>query len=314
MIRPLSFLFIIGYLITAKLFAVVNVNLPSGNTSAPTGLGGQPSDPGFANVGQVNGSTGVYLSGGWVLTADHVGAGSFVSNGQSYGYNGVDSYQINGTDLRLFKLSTLPLLPNLNLASSSPSVGSAVVMVGAGRTAQDSLTNWYVDADTSTWTWSESQFVGADYIISGFVTDSSKSVRWGTNTINGFTTYGNSTYENSSAFYTDFSYNNPTSYEAQAVTHDSGGAIFTQNGTNWELAGTIVAVASPFNGQPGGSNNAIFGNYTIAIDLSAHAIDINEYLLTPIPESSISGILTALCAVCCVLGRRYEPSVNASAN
>ena len=207
MIRPLSFFIITGYLITAKLFAVVNVNLPSGNTSAPTGLSGQPSDPGFANVGQVNGSTGVYLSDGWVLTANHVGAGAFVSNGQSYGYNGVDSYQINGTDLRLFKLSTFPVLPSLNLATSSPSVGSAVVMIGAGRTAQDSLTNWYVDADTSTWTWSEDQFVGADYIMSGFVTDSSKSVRWGTNTINGFTTF-----DNASAFYTNFSYNNRRNY------------------------------------------------------------------------------------------------------
>lgn len=312
MIRPLSFLFIIGYLITAKLFAVVNVALPSGNTIAPTGLGGQPSDPGFANVGQVNGSTGVYLSGGWVLTADHVGAGAFVSNGQSYGYNGVDSYQINGTDLRLFKLSTSPVLPSLSIATSSPSVGSAVVMVGAGRTAQDSLTYWYVDVDTSTWTWSENQLVGADYIFSGFVTDSSKSVRWGTNTINGFTPF-NYASASASAFYTDFSYTNRTSYEAQAVTHDSGGAIFTQNGTNWELAGTIVAV-SPFSGQPDDANHAIFGNYTIAIDLSAHATDINEYLLTTIPESSISGILTALCAVCSVLGRRYKSSVNASVN
>ncbi|MEC7486892.1 MAG: hypothetical protein VYE55_01155 [Verrucomicrobiota bacterium] len=308
MIRPLSFLIIIGYLITAKLFAVVNVNLPSGNTSAPTGLSGQPSDPGFANVGQVNGSTGVYLSDGWVLTANHVGAGAFVSNGQSYGYNGVDSYQINGTDLRLFKLSTFPVLPSLNLATSSPSVGSVVVMIGAGRTAQDSLTNWYVDADTSTWTWSEDQFVGADYIFSGFVTDSSKSVRWGTNTINGFTTF-----YNSPAFYTYFSNTNPTSYEAQAVRHDSGGAIFTQNGTNWELAGTIVAV-QPFNGQPGGVNNAIFGNYTIAIDLSAHATDINEYLLTTIPESRVSGTLAAICALCAVLGRRYEKSLKAFDN
>ncbi|MEC8330652.1 MAG: hypothetical protein VXZ45_05930 [Verrucomicrobiota bacterium] len=308
MIHPLSFLIIIGYLITAKLFAVVNVNLPSGNTSAPTGLSGQPSDPGFANVGQVNGSTGVYLSDGWVLTANHVGAGAFVSNGQSYGYNGVDSYQINGTDLRLFKLSTFPVLPSLNLATSSPSVGSAVVMIGAGRTAQDSLTNWYVDADTSTWTWSEDQFVGADYIFSGFVTDSSKSVRWGTNTISGFTTL-----YNSPAFYTYFSNTNPTSYEAQAVRHDSGGAIFTQNGTNWELAGTIVAV-QPFNGQPGGVNNAIFGNYTIAIDLSAHATDINEYLLTTIPESRVSGTLAAICALCAVLGRRYEKSLKAFDN
>lgn len=311
MIRPLSFLFIIGNLITANLFAVVNVIFPSGNTSAPTGLGDQPSDPGFANVGQVNGSTGVYLSGGWVLTADHVGAGSFVSNGQSYGYNGVDSYQINGTDLRLFKLSTFPVLPSLSIATSSPLAGSAVVMIGAGRTAQDSLTNWYVDVDTATWTWSEDQSDAADYIISGFVTDSSKSVRWGTNTINGFTTF-----DNASAFYTNFSFTNRTTYESQAVTHDSGGAIFTQNGTSWELAGTIVAVASPFNfnGQPGGPNNAIFGNYTIAIDLSAHATDINEYLLTTIPESSVSGTLAALCALCAVLGRRYEPSVNARDN
>ena len=40
-------------------------------------------------------------------------------------------------------------------------------------------------------------------------------------------------------------------------------------------------------------------------------IDINEYLLTTIPESSISGTLAAICALCAVLGRRYETSVKA---
>ena len=82
---------------------------------------------------------------------------------------------------------------------------------------------------------------------------------------------------------------------------------------NWELAGTIVAV-SPFNGQPGGANNAIFGNYTIAIDLSAHATDINDYLLDTIPEANVSYFIVAICGFFAVLSRRYELRVNASVN
>ena len=41
----------------------------TGNTTAPA------DDPGFANVGNRGGLTGVYLGRRWVLTANHVGEG-----------------------------------------------------------------------------------------------------------------------------------------------------------------------------------------------------------------------------------------------
>ena len=76
--------------------AIINSTVPFGNTSAPTGMGAEPSDPGFGYVGKLNGSTGVYLGYGWVLTANHVGAGTFALDGTNYSYNGVDSHQIGG--------------------------------------------------------------------------------------------------------------------------------------------------------------------------------------------------------------------------
>ena len=50
----------------------------TGNTTAPS------DDPGFDNVGSVNGLSGVYLGNGWVLTAGHVGSGPMVFGGVTY--------------------------------------------------------------------------------------------------------------------------------------------------------------------------------------------------------------------------------------
>jgi len=50
----------------------------TGNVTAP------PDDPGWANLGTRNGTTVVYIGRRWVLTANHVGVGDVVFEGQTY--------------------------------------------------------------------------------------------------------------------------------------------------------------------------------------------------------------------------------------
>ena len=265
-------------------FAVVVASDPFGNTSAPSGTGSEPTDPGFNYVGQVNGSTGVYLGNNWVLTADHVGTGSFTLGGTTYNYNGTDSYQIGGVDLRLFKINTGPAFAPLTLATTTPSVNNDVVMIGAGRKPTSSTpTTWYVDVDPNDWIWDTSTFPGWDATKAGFTTNTTKEVRWGTNVVERIVTGVKSdSYAATDIIVTDFDETGGTAFEAQAVLNDSGSGVFVDQGSGWELAGTIVSVGN-YDNQPGGNTSALFGNETYAIDLSQHAAEINGYL-SPIPE------------------------------
>ncbi|MGJ8653893.1 MAG: hypothetical protein ACSHX8_11510 [Opitutaceae bacterium] len=291
--------------------AIINITDPLGNTAAPTGLGGEPTDPGFDYVGKVNGSTGVYIGDGWVLTADHVGAGTFNLDGTNYSYNGIDSHQIGGADLRLFKLSTNPLLAPLSISTTSPTISDDVVMIGAGRSPSSATpTTWHVDTDPDPWVWSTSTFTEADTTIDGFTTTSTKTKRWGTNVIEDTTsTLSYLSYTDMSAIITDFDQVGGTAYESQAVTNDSGSGLFIDNGSGWELAGTIVTVGL-HSGQPGGNggaNNALFGNETYALDLSVYADEI--YGL--IPEPRRAAFLLGYLALSAALIRRRKKSSDA---
>jgi hypothetical protein len=267
------------------------MTVPLGNTTAPTGVGDQPTDPGFDYVGKVNGSTGVYIGNGWVLTANHVGAGTFNLDGTNYSYNGSDSYQIGGADLRLFKLSTNPMLAPLTIATTSPSLGADVVMIGAGRSpSSDSTTTWYVDVDTDPWIWNTSSFSGFDYLADGYTTTSTRTKRWGTNVVDSVT---------SGYIITDFDQTGGTAYESQGVLNDSGSGLFIDNGSGWELAGTIVSVWN-YPNQPDGNWSALFGNLTYALDLSAYAAEINSI----VPEPSTSTLLTGLFSLLIINMRR----------
>lgn len=55
--------------------ALISTGDGSGNTTPPS------ADPGFANVGDVNGLSGVYVRNGWVLTANHVGENPIILGG-----------------------------------------------------------------------------------------------------------------------------------------------------------------------------------------------------------------------------------------
>jgi len=90
---------------------------------------------GWDYVGTVNGASGVYLGNGWVLTAGHVGAGTFTLKGTAYAaINGSargisDGYGI--ADISLFKIASVPALTPLTLATQVY-VNQQVVMVGYG--------------------------------------------------------------------------------------------------------------------------------------------------------------------------------------
>ena len=300
---PLSLL--LFFATTSVSSGLVVASNPLGNRTAPTGVGTEPSDPGFAYVGKVNGSTGLYLGNGWVLTANHVGAGNFNLGGINYNYDGVNSHQIGGVDLRLFKLSTAPAFAPLTLSSVTPSVNDEVVMIGAGRTpTSSSPTTWFVDTDPATWVWDTTFFPEADATGSGFKASSPKVVRWGTNVVDSIAvgvTY--SGYSPMDMIVTDFDETGGTDFEAQAVTNDSGSGLFVDNGSGWELAGTIVTVDN-FNNQPGGASSAIFGNSTDAIDLSQHAAEMESYYLMPVPEPAAFAFILGWGALWLCLKRR----------
>ncbi|HKK17978.1 MAG TPA: hypothetical protein VJ952_04780 [Opitutales bacterium] len=287
-------------------YGVVVASNPFGNTSAPSGIGSEPTDPGFGYVGQVKGSTGVYLGNGWVLTADHVGAGNFTLGGTTYNYDGTNSHRIGGVDLRLFKLSSAPALAPLTISTTTPSLNDDVVMIGAGRKPTGSTpTTWHVDTDDpANWVWDTSSFPDADTTKSGFITNTTKEVRWGTNVVDGIdtgVTYWS--YAPMEMIVTDFDETGGTAFESQAVLNDSGSGVFVDHGSGWELAGTIVDV-DIYDNQPGGNSSALFGNLTHAIDLSSHASEINGYYLVPVPESASFALFLLLSSLLRLSSRR----------
>jgi len=264
-----------------------------GLAAAPTGraiviYGGtgieNATDPGsglpWAHVGSLNGATGVYLGvfGGvpWALTAAHVGAGTLTLESGTFAAAGsalvIRNPDNSPTDLAAFPLTTVPLLPNLSLANTAPSVNSTVLLIGNGSRETGSLLYWNVTVDPSgpdTWN-ALPNATGAN--IAGYALGGSGK-RWG------------------EALYTDsFAYSLGSATQtgvvtrlqaatgyAQAAGGDSGGAIFFHNGTSWGLLGIISAVGTLEN-QP--ANTAVAFNQTLGVSLPAY----QTALLAAIPE------------------------------
>jgi hypothetical protein len=99
--------------------------------------------------------------------------------------------------------------------------------------------------------------------IDGYLWSATNPIRWGTNRVAGTDFIGTWT------FYTTFTKisQGGTTHEAQAADFDSGGAVFIKNGSDWELAGLMVAIGV-YGGQP--DETALYGNETHAGDLSIY--------------------------------------------
>jgi hypothetical protein len=220
------------------------------NTTPP------PDGSPWSHVGRVDGPTGVYLGNGWVLTAAHVPS-------TSTNFGGVDYPPVPGSDvilenpdesladLRLFRIDPSPSLGILDIRASTPPNNTAVTLIGRGVPG----------GVTTTWTHEGTPYEGWEWGVAG------GTMRWGTNRVAGTANIGTLTIMTSFTESPGMGY---TTHEAQGTTGDSGGAVFAQNGGDWELAGVMLAIGPGTvpSGQPW--NNALYGNLTFSADLSQY--------------------------------------------
>ncbi|MFP8878809.1 MAG: thrombospondin type 3 repeat-containing protein [Myxococcota bacterium] len=221
----------------------------TGNTNAPS------PDPGWNHVALRGPHTAVYLGNGWVLTANHVGAGSVEIDGVTYPHLASVASQIqnddgSNADLLVFGLALPhPALPELPLARTLPTSGDAAILVGHG-TNRGTATHWQPNPPFPT-------------TFPGYEWGNGRAMRWGTNEIAAAPA---STLFDTQTIATSFD-EGTTSYESQATSGDSGGALFVENAGKWELAGLLFATAG-FVGQP--ASTSLYGNLTYAADISAY--------------------------------------------
>jgi len=224
------------------------------HTTAPS------ADPGFDNVGDVLGLSGVYVGNGWVLTANHVGENPIVLLGVAYDPvpgSGIQfqNPDLSFADLKAYKLlGPNPPLPDLMITDTAPAQNKLVTIIGNGRN-RGTATTWSV---YSGWNWG-----------------SGRTIRWGTNKILGVNVLVNISVLETQAFSTRFDDLNPGQAngqdEADLVNGDSGGAAFTGSGTSAELIGILFA-RGPFEDQP--ESTSLFGNTGLIVDLFAYRSDI----------------------------------------
>ena len=255
---------------------------------------------GWDYVGDVNGLSGTYLGGGWVITANHVGPGDFTLDGTVYPW-------VPGTEVRLeSNLSTLADLvvfaispyPNLNplvIRTLPPRVGEFLVLIGCGRD-RGAGTTWAPNGPLPP---PPDELAGWDWA-------STHSKRWGTNAVESLTT---GLISGTVSFYTSFDEVGVLP-EAQATGGDSGGAVFSIDAGGTELAGIIYA-AGPTPGQP--PNTALFTNLTFAARLDFYRDQIEQItaVQTPVPVVPLSSQLwpilsTALAASGALLARPHS--------
>jgi hypothetical protein len=223
---------------------VVTNNGTAANAAAPA------DDPAWANVGQLNGASGVYLghftSGDWVLTAAHVGAGSINLGGVSYAAVSGSAIQLTNpdgspTDLELFRISSSPTLPNLTLADTSPTIGSMVMMVGYGSTCAATLTTWDTGASPWTATTSPTGPYAQGYL---YEAGSRYTKRWGEDAVTGdfAVSYANGNVKVTTVVLeTTFT---AATGSSELAPGDSGGATFIKAGGQWKLAGINLAIGT----------------------------------------------------------------------
>ena len=254
----------------------------TGNTTAPA------SDPGWDNVGTRGNLSVVYLGNSYVITASHTGVGDVVFNGITHqAVPGTDvvlrNPDMSFADLRLFSIHPIPLLPSLTISSVVPGIGDDIVLIGNGRDRGD-VTSW------------DSNGPPPPGPIGGYEWLGSQTMRWGTNEVDSYSTIsllGLTTKAIVAIFDAG-----ALPHESIATTGDSGGALFHDTGSQWELGG-IMFVISQFGGQP--ANASLYGNAVHSVDLAFYQDDI--LAVVALPESA-SGLWWGTAALLALARRR----------
>lgn len=241
------------------------------------------SDAGSVYLGWANTTGGPRA---YLLSAMHINlSNTMLINAVSYS---VTRQSIAGSDLALLTLSNIdgimPPLPVLDLATTTPAIGTGVILAGFGRNrVQDAATNANIS----------DAVVVPDGV--GYTTTVPQVQRWGTNDTVKFDNVGPPAPVGSlsiggrptTVFVTDFDQPGSgewlTTSEAQAVLGDSGGGVFGFDGV---LHGIIVAVS--------GSNvtDAAFGEKTYFADVATYKTAIDTAIgYTLVPEPSTTALL-----------------------
>jgi hypothetical protein len=250
----------------ASLAVIIETGDGTGNTSAPS------PDPGWDYVGRRGAPTAVYLGDGWVLTANHVGSGAVVLDGISYPAVPGSETRISNpdsslADLIVFAISPYPAWPLLPIATTTPTVGTDVVLIGRGRD-RGLATSWDPNGPPPPGPYA------------GYEWDTTRTIRWGTNQIASIPAAPVlDTFSITTAFDAG-----ATPHEAMAADGDSGGALFVDNGGSWELAGLMFAIAG-YSGQP--PETALYGNLTYSADLAFYRDDILDVIGLPEPVGAL---------------------------
>ncbi len=258
----------------------------TGNTSAP------PNDPGWSQTANVGAVSGIYLGGGWVLTANHAKTGPVSFNGATY--QPIEGSEIrlsnpdgSGADLKLLEIQDFPPgVPTPVISSSPPPIGEEVILIGRAFERGDATT---FDPP------------GPDGPYHGFEWGGNKKRRWGTNEIVGHLALDPPNVT-TITLATSFDPSG-SDHEGTAVTGDSGGPVFWYNHHGvWELAGIMYA-RTEYDGQPAATS--LYGNETWSADLSAYREQILEETALPEPAPS-QGLFfgAALLAMLAQLRRR----------
>jgi hypothetical protein len=248
-----------------------------GNTSAPG------DDPGWDNVGLLDGGSAVYLGNGWVLTPAHVwDAGPTTANfdGTDYGLDLGSWHQLHEpgdpatpADLGLLRLSGAPPSGLCGVViSQSPLPNNAEVLgIGYG-TNYEPIETW--------WNWEWQKETGTPH-YRGFQLTSGRTKRWGENNLdgNGQVLLESGAYTTHALQMTFNHLGGAGDNEMQAVPGDAGGGLFYNNAGQWELAGVFLARTTYF-GDPGVTEDdqpldtAVYGNESLAADLKPYAPQI----------------------------------------
>jgi hypothetical protein len=205
------------------------------NTTAPTGLGGNPADAGWQWVGLWGMYQAAPIGPHHFLAANHVGGNvgdTFTYQGLSY--TTVKSYTDGSSDLRIWEVreafpSWAPLF------RTETEIGTSVV-IGRGVTRGDEVL-----LPEETWN------LPAGYLVGWYWGNYDGVLRWGTNSISSFTSFATLGPQIVYKFNQDFSDN-----ECNVGIYDSSSPVFIKDGSDWKLAGVISSVDAGYSLTSGG--------------------------------------------------------------